>query len=287
MKKIALVFLVVFAALFVVLTIRKNTTATEIVEQGGSIHSDIEKENIIKFWDYYRKATDYRLDEEWESAVENYRAALELNGQHEDALYYLGSMCLELGRYKEAEEYWQKLVQINPRSSRAFMQLGNLYLSSETMFDAAKAETACRTALELNKEETGPLLFLGEVRLIRGQLDAAASDFEAVTASNYKSAEAYFLGGFIAWKKGNLAKARDLFSKAVKYSKPEDASPGKVMGEGDTKHGKGFGTVTSKSVLRQFMTALPDVEPASVDQALQKNYRSLEAFLAELKRRVH
>jgi hypothetical protein len=128
---------------------------------------------------------------------------------------------------------------------------------------------------------------LGEVKLIRGQLDAAAADFKAVTTSNFKSTDAYFLGGYIAWKKGDSAKARDLFLTAVKYAKPPDTTPQKVEGEGDTKHGKGFGSVTSKSVFNKFIAPLAAVQPEQADQALQKAYIGVDALLAELKRRVN
>ena len=287
MKRIVLVSLAVFVALFIVITMTKNKPATGESKQEGSTYTALEKEKITKFWEHYRAATDYRLKEQWELAAKSYHHALELNGQHEDALYYLGNMYLECSRYSEAEEYWQKLVQVNPKNSRAFLQLGSLYLSSQEFFDIDKAENACRESLKINKEETGPLLLLGEVNLIRGNTDVAASDFETVTASNFKSTEAYFLGGYIAWKKGDLTKARKLFSQAVKYSKPLDHSPNKVLGEGDTKHGQGFGSVTSKSVFRKCMTELSGIQPEQSDQALKKAYKSLDALLGELKRRVH
>lgn len=287
MKKIALLSLAVFVVLFAVITVRKNKPAAEASGAEGSTHTALEKEKVLNFWAKYRKATDYRMNEQWEQAAESYRQALELNGKHEDALYYLGNMYLELSRYAEAEECWLKLVQVNPKNSRAFLQLGSLYLSSEAFFDIDKAENACRESLKINKEETGPLLFLGEVKLIRGQLDEAAADFASVTASNFKSTEAYFLGGYIAWKKGDLKKARDLFSQAVAHAKPLDKDPNKVEGEGDTKKGKGFGSVTSKSVFRQFMTELSGVSPERTDQALEKACKDVDTLLATLRKRVH
>ena len=287
MKKIVLVLFAVIAALFVIITFEKNKFAGEESNQEDTTRPSAEKEKIIKFWEYYRKATDYRLNEQWEQAAENYRYALDLNGTHEDGLYYLGNMYIELSRYKEAKDCFLKLAQVNPKNSRAFLQLGNLYLSSEEFFDIDKAESACRESLKINKEETGPLLLLGEVYLIRGQLEEAGSDFKAVTVSNFKSTEAYFMSGYIAWKKGDLTKANDLFSTAVKYSKPADNSANKVIGEGDTKGGKGFGTVTSKSVFHKFISELPAVQPEQSSQALEKAYNTMDVLLAELKRRVH
>lgn len=286
MKKIFLVFMAVFAALFILITLTKKKEVVESTTTDSAYTND-ERVKVLAFWAYYRQATDDRMEEQWEKAAENYKQALAINENHEDALYYLGNMYLELLRYKEAEACWNKLAQINPQKSRAFLQLGTLYLGNNDLFDIDKSESACRKALANNKEETGPLLLLGEIKLIRGQEEAAAADFKAVTTSNFKSTEAYFLGGYIAWKNGDQAKARDLFLTAVKYAKPEVNPAQKVEGEGDTKKGKGFGSVTSKSVFQKFMTGLPGVQPEQHDQALQMVYSSLDVFMAELKRKVH
>jgi tetratricopeptide (TPR) repeat protein len=287
MKKIILVSLSVFVLMIIVITLIKNKPATGEINTGNSSYSADEKERVLKFWSLYREATDYRMNDQWEHAAERYRQALDINGQHEDALYYLGNMYLELSQYKEAEECWLKLTQINPQKSRAYLQLGTLYLGSGELFDIDKAEMACRKALNNNKEETGPVLLLGEVNLIRGQLDEAAKDFQAVMNTNFKSAEACFLAGYIEWKKGDFTKARDLFSRAVEISKPTDNNPQKVVGEGDTKKKKVFGDVISKSVFRKFMTELPTVSPDQLNQALEKDYKSLNAFLVELKSRTN
>ena len=287
MKKILIVALASFAALFIIITLIKNKPVAIEIQEAASGYSAEEKERVIKFWDTYREATDLRLQGQWEQAADSYKRALELNENHEDALYYLGNMYLELSRFREAEEYWKKLAEVNPRNSRAYVQLGRLYLSSDEFFDIDKAESAAKEALRINKEETGPVLFLGEVNLIRGQLDAAASYFDAVTASNFKSIEAYFLGGYVAWKKGDLQTARKLFLEAVKFSKPPEPNQDKVIGEGDTKKGSGIGELTSKSVFRKFITELRYVQVEHPDQAMKKSYKELEDLLEELKRKVH
>ena len=287
MKKILLLALASFAVLFIIITLIKNKPAVEETQDVNSEYTAKEKERVLKFWDTYRAATDLRLKGEWQLAAEGYKSALELNDKHADALYYLGNMYMELSRFREAEVTWRKLAEVNPRNSRAYVQLGRLYLSSDEFFNIDKAENAAKEALKINKEETGPVLLLGEVNLIRGQLEVSDLYFDAVTASNFKSIEAYFLGGYVAWKKGDKKTAEKLFLEAVKLSKPPEKSQEKVIGEGDTKKGSGIGELTSKSVFRNFIAQLRDVQPEHPGQAMEKSYNELDSLLEELKRRVH
>ena len=68
----------------------------------------IKNRDIQTFWTTYRQATKDRFDGLWQEAINGYIAALEINNTHEDALYYLGNMYLELSEYPKAEETWKK-----------------------------------------------------------------------------------------------------------------------------------------------------------------------------------
>jgi Flp pilus assembly protein TadD len=172
---------------------------------------------IREFWEIYRGATGDRVAGRVDAAQDAYRRALELNPRHEDALYYLGNMELELGHYAEADSAWTRLVRVNPRSSRAHSRLGDLYACMDpgAPRDLATAEAEFRRALELNREETGPLLRLGEIALMRGNLADAVSPLDAVIGSHSRSVEAHFLKGYVAWKRGQPDSAAALFREAV------------------------------------------------------------------------
>ncbi len=172
---------------------------------------------IREFWEIYRGATGHRVAGRIGAARDAYRRALELNPRHEDALYYLGNMELELGRYDEAHSAWARLVQINPSSPRAHSRLGDLYACMDpgAPRDLAKAEAEFRRALELNREETGPLLRLGEIALMRGNLAGATSFLDVVIGSHSRSVEAHFLKGYVAWKRAQPDSAATLFREAV------------------------------------------------------------------------
>jgi tetratricopeptide (TPR) repeat protein len=74
----------------------------------------------------------------------------------------------------------------------------------------------------------------GEVDVARGRLDAAHENLEAAYRMNPRSTTALYLGGYIAWKRGDAAKAQELLERARASFEKEVAVRG-VLGEGDTR----------------------------------------------------
>ncbi|MFQ5864116.1 MAG: tetratricopeptide repeat protein [bacterium] len=284
MNRVFFTILAGVLVLFIVIFVLKFQSSDVKNEQGDNEKKMVEKERIQRFWDLYRQATEHRIAGRLQRAAEDYRSALTINDHHEDALYYLGNVYLELGDFRGAEHAWRRLVQVNSNSARAHFQLGNLHLNFEhkEFFDLNKAEAEFERALEINKEETGPLLSLGQVALIRGNLAEARRYFNAVTGSNYKSVEAHFLNGYIAWKTGNSQKALTLLSKAVKYSQPEKPVQG-VLGEGDTKIGPPIGMSNRWKV---DLLDLSGLNESSLLQQMESKYQILDAYLDQIRSEV-
>ncbi|MEE9167085.1 MAG: tetratricopeptide repeat protein [Candidatus Neomarinimicrobiota bacterium] len=283
----------VFAGVFtllVVITFLNKPGPQRTTQKEDDQEWTAEKEKIRSFWEIYRKATENRISGKPGEAAGEYQRALALNDKHEDALYYLGNMHMELGEYENAKEAWKRLVQVNPTSTRAHLQLGNLYLRFEQneIFNIEKAESEFQKVLRINKEETGPLIRLGQVLLIRGDLSEAQFYFDAVTASNYQSAEAYFLNGYVAWRKGDSKKALDLLQKAVKYSHPPEPVEG-TSGEGDTRTGKPLGVLersAGQSLFYGQTRELSRLVEISVPQEVEDRYRKLEEFLSQIRKKI-
>ena len=196
------------------------------------------QEAIREFWSRYREATAARVAGQPARARDAYARALALDSRHEDVLYYLGNMELELGDYAGAEKAWQQLVQVNPGSARAHSRLGDLYAcpDSGAPWDLRRAERAFARASALNREETGPLLRLGEVAVLREDWTRALDYFDAVIGSHSRSVEAHFLKGYVAWKRGQRDAAQTSYHAAIALAataQPVQAAPL----EGDTKQG--------------------------------------------------
>ena len=199
-----------------------------------------ERDRIQRFWAFYRQATAERIRRETGAAAESYARALELNPDHEDVLYYLGSLRMDSGDFEGAVSAWRHLLAVNPSSARTHSQLGTLYqcLDRQAPFHLDSAESHLRRAHELNKEENGPLVHLGEVALLRGDRVSARRYFSAVLKTDASNPSAHFYNGYLAFADGDVTQARAELRRAAGPAASALARATAVPGEGDTKSGK-------------------------------------------------
>jgi tetratricopeptide (TPR) repeat protein len=243
---------------------------------------DTARARITAFWSRYRSATDFRIAGSIDSASEEYARALELDPAHGDALYYLGGMRLALGDYGAAERAWRHLLDVDPSSARAHSQLGGLFLCLDegAPFRLDSAEAHLTLAHQINREETGPLLHLGEAAMIRGDAPAAKGYFQDVLGSHRSSSAALFYVGYLAWKAGDSGQARSAWDAAVQAA-GSAPPPAGVPGEGDTRGGKPMtNRPTSCSQFHQLIDHL-DQPPA-----MEGRYARLDSLLRAARRRA-
>jgi tetratricopeptide (TPR) repeat protein len=245
----------------------------------------IDKNRVQAFWDVYRQATAQRVAGQVTTAVETYARALMLDPDHEDALYYYGSMRFTLGDFVEAARAWRHLVTVDPRSGRTHSQLGTLFLCLDAAapFDLDSAEAHLRAADAINREQTGPHLHLGEVALIRGQLATAREYFDGVLRTNAQSSQALFYSGYIAWKNGDTASARARFAKAASSTETVAQASG-ASNEGDTKSGGALGQQHARcDDLRSASTVVRGTDASRA--TMVDSYRRLESLLSRYRAR--
>lgn len=290
MRKIITIAGLVVLILFVAINwFKKQPGEAELTDDVSSM-TIAEKNKTQRFWEIYRKAGKQRLADNLGEAYESYQRALELNSDHENALYYFGSISFALDKFREAEKAWKRLLRVNPTNARAHYQLGDLYLNFklEEFFDIDKAEAEYRSALKINKEESRPHLRLGHVALINGDLQLAGQHLDDVIGSHFKSVEAYFLKGYVAWREGNFGEALTMLTNAKKHSKPLQPVQG-VLGEGDTKPG---GLLEQQKLSRRrsmfypYFSDISELDESQISRGiLDERYRKLTAFLQEIRKR--
>jgi tetratricopeptide (TPR) repeat protein len=202
----------------------------------SDVSSHLTREEKQRFWKLNRHAQDLFVKGSWEEAAEVFAEMTALEPQHEDALYYRGNSLLELERFAEAGACWEQLIRLNASSSRAWVQLGIVHTLSAAgmLFDLDAASHAFETAHRINREESRPPMLWGEVDVAQGRLDAAHDNLEAAYRMNPRATTALYLSGYIAWKRGDAPRAKELLERASASFEKEVAVRG-VLGEGDTR----------------------------------------------------
>lgn len=195
---------------------------------------DPQRQRVLEFWSRLNAATEARARRDFAAAARSYEEALVLEPRHEDGLYYLGQCRRELGQPEAARAAFEQLVEVNPASARGHLALGALFASpdaSEPM-DLAKAERHLRRAHEINGEETGPVVRLGEIALLAGRSAEARRWFESALRTNPKSVEAAFLAGYLGWEEGHVTAP---LVRRVREAARLEAPPKGVLSEGDRR----------------------------------------------------
>jgi hypothetical protein len=209
-------------------------TSQALAAKAGTPNED--KQRLLQFWNTQRAAMDaMKVEKDNAKAIRLFREAIELNPKHEDARYYLG-LCLASQRDVDgALAALQGLQQLNPQSHRAWQQWGVVRaLFARSDADLALAEQALQRAHSINPEETGALLLLGEVALLRGDRQLAEERLTAAIRTNPKAVGGFFLRGYLAWKGGDAEVAKQFLEQTRKALGP-DWQPKGATSEGDVK----------------------------------------------------
>jgi tetratricopeptide (TPR) repeat protein len=194
----------------------------------------LSRDRLAEFWRVQRAAMDaLKIERDVHQAEALLRQALALDPAHEDSRYYLAHCLWAQGRGQEALAELEELRRRSPMSHRAHRQWAAYRaLSGGGDADLAAAARAAERALEINREETGALLLLGEIALLRGQAGKAAERLALACRTNPRAVGGFFLQGFIAWRDGDQLRAADLLRRA-RAARGEGWVPPGAVAEGD------------------------------------------------------
>jgi tetratricopeptide (TPR) repeat protein len=260
---------------------------------------DPKRAAVARFWEVFNEATALRMKGDLAAASVAYEAALALDTRHEDSLYYLGQCRQELGLHLEARAAFERLVEVNRESARGHLALGALLASPDPAapLDLGAAEAHFRRAHAINGEETGPMVRLGEIAIVRADDREARHWLEAALRTNVRSAEAAFLLGYLAWRSGDRRGAVSYYRRAERAAAAEAPIQG-VLSEGDRKAEPGADRVAAPPLRTPLGRTLfiaqtahlrnPDAasRPSSADPEIDRLYSDMDRFVRDLGRRA-
>lgn len=196
---------------------------------------ELTREQQVEFWRLQRAAVRaMKVDLDLPTATALFRQALAINPVHEDSLYFLGNCLVDQDDLAGAMEQFESLMRLNTRSHRAFKRWGTLCaMNAGSAEEMLLAQQALERAVEINPEETGARMVLSETSIVSGDLEAGRQRLEWIRSTNPDASDAMFLLGYIAWKQGDAAGARELLGRAAE--KGEEWRPKGTAAEGDTK----------------------------------------------------
>jgi len=219
-------------------TTNRNTAAAQTDLAGTSARAtQLDQAARALFWAKQHAAMNaMKREHDCNKAVPLFREALALNSQHEDSHYYLANCLATLGDVPSAVFELDTLARINPQNHRAFQRKGELLaVSANSRNQLEAARQALDAALRLNSEETGTLILLGQVSLAEGKSGEAEQDFSQACLANPHAANAWFLRGYIAWKKHNSHQASAMLTTA-RDARGRGWRPNGSTLEGDVQH---------------------------------------------------
>ena len=234
-----------------------------------AVESD-DRTRVRRFWEVQRAGmTALKVERDVPKAIRLLRAALALDPDHQDSRYYLAQALAESGDTESALRELTTLQGIAPTSHRAWQQWGALRLQSTN--DPAHliaAENALQRAYQLNPEETGALLALGMVALMRGENETSEHRLIAVIRTNQRSVGAHFILGYLAWKQGQPGRASD-FLVAARECRGPDWQPKGATSEGDVSRKQHNETIPLSSIWEEWDgNTDPDKAFQSLEQRL-------------------
>jgi tetratricopeptide (TPR) repeat protein len=215
----------------------KEDPAPRSVASAADVADLTDPDQLRLFWRKQRAAMRaMKVDQDPVTAIGLFREALALDPVHEDSLYYLGNCLAATGDVEGALEQLAELMRLNNMSHRAHKRWGTLRASTARgSADMDAAVRALERAYDINKEETGVLLVLGEVYLMRGDLAGAREILDLMVRTNPQADEAFFILGYVAWKQNDLPRSREMLQKAHD-ARREEWKPEGAVAEGEVEH---------------------------------------------------
>ena len=168
--------------------------------------------NTLSASDWLRKGYNAGELKEYDNAILYFQKAIELDPKYSEAYYNLGTTYTNKGNLDKAIQCYKKAIELNPQISIVYNNMGVAY---EEKGDNEKAIKCYEKAIEIDPNYSLVYFNLGISYSEKGNIDKAITSYENAIELDPKYSMAYNNLGLIYNDKGNIDKAILLFKKSI------------------------------------------------------------------------
>src|SRR5579863_6469305 len=163
---------------------------------------------------YLESGMKYMDDSKYDSAVIQFRKAIQIDPKFAEAHYQLAEADLKLTHNQDAFREMSQVVELDPNHFKARIALGGMYLASGSHF-YTNAEEQARYVVDHDPDNSDAYVLLGNVMLAQKKYDDALVAFSKAIAIKPNDPNAYMNRGAVyIFMKQDDAAEKD-FKKAV------------------------------------------------------------------------
>jgi len=150
-----------------------------------------------------------------QDAQNYYQKVLRINPNHLGAHNNLGVLFKGLGEPKKAKECYEKAIEINPNHSDAHSNLGNIF---KELRETQKAKECFEKAIKINPNHVNAHNNLGNIFKKLGDYYKAKECYEKVIEINPNHSDAHNNLGIVFNSLGESKKAKECYEKAIEIN---------------------------------------------------------------------
>ena len=195
----------------------------------------MEKKENLTVKETLALASQLRKKNDFQAAKQLYKQILEIEPDHVESIFCLGSLSAQTKNYDTAKQLLNKTIQINPNHAKAHNNLGGVLIE---LGEHEKAVSSFEKAIQIDPNHPDAYNNLGILLDRSGDSQEAISSFKKAIQINPNHAKAYNNLGRVLIELGEHEKGISCFEKAIQID-PKDASAYSNLGstlQGLNKH---------------------------------------------------
>ena len=161
----------------------------------------------------FKTAVEYHKKNDFEKTEKILIEILELDPDHINANFFLGSLLLQKNEFSKEREFFLKVISLNPNNPDSYNNLG---IAMKELGQKTKALTCFQKAIEFNPQHKMAHNNLGIVFKELGKYTDAQNSYEKAIKIDPNNADAYNNLGVLFTEYGDHEKSKKYLQKAIK-----------------------------------------------------------------------